>query len=415
MITDTIRAFFSDLEKVTDDEYCGPCPWCGGRDRFRVWTTTGRYWCRQCELNGDEIQFLRDFKGMNYVEACEWLGREPKPMKSNDTAAQGHTWAPKQAKPVPGDKWQARCLQLISNHEGLLCQYKTAKDWLKSERGLTDETIRAARLGWAYSDIWLDRADFGLEQVISKKTGKPKKAWIPAGLIIPYFSDGQVVRVRVRRNNPGEGDRYILLSGSDTRPMVWGADKKIFIVVESELDGLLVHQSAGDVVGVVAMGSAQARPDASLDKRLRNADLILNSLDADEAGAKEAWRFWWQTYHSDRWPCVAGKDPGEMFNAGFDIRAWVLAGIKAKKIEWYDPLKPDEKNKSKPIDFNSAPPQADDPDPVLKIEPMNECRNSQPCQHLIFNGKNICAAAGVPVWDLTECPLQRWALRQRKL
>src|SRR5436305_15259018 len=31
-------------------EYAGPCPFCGGRDRFRVWPNMAhpRYWCRVC-------------------------------------------------------------------------------------------------------------------------------------------------------------------------------------------------------------------------------------------------------------------------------------------------------------------------------------------------------------------------------
>ena len=32
-------------------EHAGPCPWCGGRDRFVVWPA--RWWCRQCERQGD--------------------------------------------------------------------------------------------------------------------------------------------------------------------------------------------------------------------------------------------------------------------------------------------------------------------------------------------------------------------------
>ena len=414
MILNTVQNLYSDLRKKTEVEYCGPCPWCGGDDRFIVRTDTNSFFCRGCPRKGDEVQFLRDFKGMKYVEACEYLGQEPKGRRTSAPAAQECIWQPKQPKPGPGDKWQERCRQLIDNYVDMLHRNKPAKEWLRSERGLTDETIKAACLGWTHSDLWMDRADFGLEQVISKKTGKPKKAWIPAGLIIPYFSDGQLIRVRVRRNDPGDGDRYILLSGSDTRPMVWGADKKIFVIVESELDGLLIQQTAGDVVGVVAMGSAQARPDVFFDKILRGADLILNSLDADAAGAKEAWQFWRQTYHSDRWPCVAGKDPGEMRKAGVDVRAWVMAGIKAKKIEWCDPLKPDEKNISKPIDFNHAPQQTDASDqeqaPVLKIEKMTLCQHGQPCRYLYHQPpeRAVCQYCKTIVWDLSECPKGYW-------
>ena len=46
-------------------EYQGPCPGCGGEDRFHIWPEQnegdGSYWCRGCEAAGDVIQFLIDF------------------------------------------------------------------------------------------------------------------------------------------------------------------------------------------------------------------------------------------------------------------------------------------------------------------------------------------------------------------
>jgi len=36
-------------------EWAGPCPWCGGNDRFRLWPNSDhpRYWCRGCDRRGD--------------------------------------------------------------------------------------------------------------------------------------------------------------------------------------------------------------------------------------------------------------------------------------------------------------------------------------------------------------------------
>lgn len=58
-------------------EYHGPCPSCGGTDRFCVWPErgkTGRFWCRQCGRKGDSIQYLRDFRGLSFLEAKQRLG-----------------------------------------------------------------------------------------------------------------------------------------------------------------------------------------------------------------------------------------------------------------------------------------------------------------------------------------------------
>lgn len=41
------------LERVSVDEYAGPCPFCrAGDDRFHVWQERGNYWCRVCGKKG---------------------------------------------------------------------------------------------------------------------------------------------------------------------------------------------------------------------------------------------------------------------------------------------------------------------------------------------------------------------------
>ncbi len=52
-------------------EYHSSCPSCGGRDRFIIWNKLNRYFCRQCRKSGDEVQFLREFHGLSFKEACE--------------------------------------------------------------------------------------------------------------------------------------------------------------------------------------------------------------------------------------------------------------------------------------------------------------------------------------------------------
>jgi hypothetical protein len=71
----------SDLKRTgtskSGPEYHGPCPFCGGTDRFVVWPekgNAGRYWCRQCRRHGDAIQLLRDRDGLTFIEAKRQLG-----------------------------------------------------------------------------------------------------------------------------------------------------------------------------------------------------------------------------------------------------------------------------------------------------------------------------------------------------
>lgn len=81
MIKKIIEAKGIQLKEKTAKEWAGPCPFCGGVDRFCVWPSDNKYWCRGCNKKGDAIQLLRDLEGMSYREACEALGR---PLKNNN-------------------------------------------------------------------------------------------------------------------------------------------------------------------------------------------------------------------------------------------------------------------------------------------------------------------------------------------
>ena len=57
-------------------EYAGPCPQCGGTDRFRVWPhrVPPGFWCRQCGWKGDAITYLRAVDGLSFPAAVRQLG-----------------------------------------------------------------------------------------------------------------------------------------------------------------------------------------------------------------------------------------------------------------------------------------------------------------------------------------------------
>ncbi|MCG2772583.1 MAG: toprim domain-containing protein [Desulfobacterales bacterium] len=200
--------------------------------------------------------------------------------------------------------------------------------WLTEKRGLTVETIKAAGLGYLPLDRWETAPAWGLVEIL-KDDGTAKKLWFPRGLTIPLCTGDQVLRVRIRRPKSAGDPRYFLVRGSDTRAMILSTDKPSTLLVESELDSLLLHQMAGDLVNVIALGNAQTRPDQQIADLLNQSKLILVALDADQAGAAESWG-WWKKEHypqAHRWPPVAGKDPGDMLAAGVNLRTWVEAGL----------------------------------------------------------------------------------------
>lgn len=306
-------------------EWAGPCPFCGGEDRFRIWPENGRFWCRGCGKQGDAIDWLRERRGMSFLEACHYLGREPGP-RSNEPRPAPLQWEPREAK-APADPWQEKAGAFLDQAKRTLWidDGNDALTFLHG-RGLTDETIRAAGLGWNPKDLYFDRASWGLEPSL-REDGTARRLWLPAGLVIPAMDEGKVARLRIRR--PEGEPRYYFVPGSDTRPMAWGLERPAAVILESELDGLLLHQEAGDLAGVVSLGSAQAKPDRITHDALAKLELLLIALDSDDAGAKASWNFWPETYgrKAKRWPVLRGKDPSEARQNGFDLREWTIAGI----------------------------------------------------------------------------------------
>ncbi|SEE60139.1 hypothetical protein SAMN05519104_6688 [Rhizobiales bacterium GAS188] len=60
-------------------ERCGPCPACGGHDRFSVNTVRGVWNCRGARGGRDAISLARHVAGLTFLEAVEELTGEPKP------------------------------------------------------------------------------------------------------------------------------------------------------------------------------------------------------------------------------------------------------------------------------------------------------------------------------------------------
>lgn len=318
-------------------EYAGPCPFCQGTDRLCCWPLkggkgSGSYWCRQCGKNGDAIQYLRDARGMRYAEACAFLNLTPTPpgtMPRSDP----HVWMPREAA-LPCELWRKKATAFLKETINTLWS-ETGREyrrWLRECRGLQDDTIRTAMIGMIPDETYRKRETWGLDHSVNERNGKPRKIWLPAGIVIPCVVNGEVIRMRIRRFQAERGGRYIIISGSDMRSMLFGPDRPLQCIVESELDAILLNQEAGTAAGIVAIGSANARPDNEADQVLKKADTILLSLDFDIKDGKPTpafnVRFWTDCYHNlKRWPPPVGKDPCESWIEGVDLKAWLESAL----------------------------------------------------------------------------------------
>ncbi len=184
---------------------------------------------------------------------------------------------------------------------------RTAVAYLEG-RGLTPETIKAARLGSA------------------DKIRMPKRdgsgTWPLAGIVIPWLASGRLTRIKVRRIGLFSGAKYIEAFGSGWS--LYPSPEAIrpgtpLVIVEGEFDRLLLAQELGDLASIVTLGSASSRPEGSTLLAMLRCPTWFIALDGDDSGDKAA----------AEWPARAvrvrppsGKDWTDAHEAGIDLRRW---------------------------------------------------------------------------------------------
>jgi len=315
-------------------DYESPCPGCEGINRFQVWNNDGdnqNFYCKKCGKKGFIIDYLVYFHGMSYSDACVYAGKNPQSKSSIRNRKTGKSKDARKHKSPSSSlssQWQSKASVLVESAVDRMWEtlYVNVPLGITADRGLKEETIKQARLGWIPQNYYQNREDWGLPEEI-KEDGTPKKLMIPAGLVIPNYTENGIERIRIRLFNPEDNHRYHVVSGSSMSPMILSGNNEIIIVVESELDALLIHQEAGDLIEVIAMGSSEVKPDSVLWEKLAKAKVILVSLDNDEAGSKAS--LWWKEQFSNsiRWPVSKGKDHTVAYLNGENLRKWVMAGL----------------------------------------------------------------------------------------
>ena len=131
--------------------------------------------------------------------------------------------------PFAADTWQESAQELIDHAQRALWSPAGARAlaWLRDKQGLSDSTIKRARLGY-----------------------HPGSPTMPRGIVIPGIAGGVIWQVSIRR--PVNAPDYYPIPGS--RPMLAGADSlagaEIILITACYLDMLAAAQAIGDVCGV---------------------------------------------------------------------------------------------------------------------------------------------------------------------
>lgn len=307
---------------------CGPCPKCGGDDRFAVITNARagvQLWrCRKCfgDQLLDAIRYLQHMRGL-----AEWRGifdqlraygysgtrsesSSAQPIRkqiSKPITREGVT-IPDQLESPPSDEWQdsatihaLECMRRLWNPDGA-----RALEYLRTKRMLADHTIRKFGLGFC------DRTD------------KASSAW--RGITIPRSYGGALWSINVRTNEANGARKYLLRAGSRTCAPLNGdalADPAIqnVIICEGEFDCMLCDQHAPHGFAAITFGGKSIAPSYEAALLLRGKRCYC-AFDCDDAG--DAGAIAWQKI-AKRVRIPVGKDITDYVRLGGDLRQWIAS------------------------------------------------------------------------------------------
>lgn len=332
----TALPFLSAMKQISPTEYAGPCPFCGGTDRFKFWTDNergsgqgGRFWCRQCLKSGDGVQLVRELEGVGYREALEMLGIE--------------TGASSFAKRTPYRKCTPNCTQPVEPDAGVDATKwrKVAADFLThcqrdlmpgavpsagaienliTKRHISPATAIALGLAYYNDNKYVPAEAWGIDA----STTNSGKIRVPGpGVVIASKRQAQVFGLYVHFDKPEQYQngspckgRVVRGSAKDA-PFIAGLPGVPIFIVESALDAALLWQEGRGRISAIGMNGGRKPVDEDCMQFIRQAPFLVLCGDRDSNKAGDSAMHAWRSLFSFAVPCkeqyaVDAKDVGEM-------------------------------------------------------------------------------------------------------
>lgn len=291
-----------------------PCPLHqDANPSFNVDAKRGRWRCFGCGVQGDAAELVQRLQGIDFVAAIRWLDERfgdgrPAPSRPSTPARppviKGPSMAPARRSALEAQ--EAEALVATASEALWTAAGAVALHHLRRERGLTDETIRLARLGFVA----------GL--ILPTARGK---VWTVAGIVVPWFESGRLTLLKVRRLD-GREPKYVECFRDEPSVLApQGLEYgRPLVAVEGEFDALLLAQELLGLANVVTLGSASEAPSPEMLLRFMSMRPWFVALDADPAGATAAAK--WPQHAIRVQPPHESKDWCETFKDGWPLRTW---------------------------------------------------------------------------------------------
>lgn len=286
---------------------------------FQVDPDRRRWDCYVCGIGGDAIELVKRHERVDFSQAkriaAELSGiMAPSAMERRaPLRPEAVPAAAKAARPLPGRSSGLppdEASTLVTEAAGRLWtpEGTQALAYLRGRR-LSDETIRAARLGWTPGVM------------LSTRDGD--RYYRARGVVIPWFDGERLAKVQIRQP---EGSQPKYTEAFRDRPALYPGPELIsqgfpLVIAEGVFDRLSLAQELRDLAAVVTLGGAgDSKPAPEILATMLAAAPWFLALDADEAGDKAAAN--WPPRAIRVRPPKPFKDWTEAAQAGIDLRRW---------------------------------------------------------------------------------------------
>ena len=249
------------FRKFGNYEWHGPCPFCGGRDRFIIHTDrvypSWNWWCRGCHPE------------TGWIDEINPLLKEP--------------LSPEKAERI-AKRAEERLEKAITEAQAALQDLRQARSWEQYHQQLTDEA-RTRWESWGIPDFWQDFYKLGYDPDRVIWAGDTE--WHTPTMTIPIFEvkTWECLNVKHRLLKPPKsGDKYRPeRSGLPAALFVADPDEPITgktLLVEGEKKAMVTFITADDPFMQV-VGVPGKNPSEQLLEQLSESDPIYICLDPD--------------------------------------------------------------------------------------------------------------------------------------
>lgn len=276
---------------------------------FNVSPQRGTFTCFGCNIHGNALDFIMQYKNLDFPEAVEELSRfAGLEVEYEQSAGQGYK---REDRTKVLYEIMDRAAYFFTDQ---LNKNPQAMDYFISQRGLNPELIKKARLGyapddWSYAEQQLIKSPdeyqhlvtLGLQVDRQEDNGTHKRhAFFRGRVIFPIFDiKGRIIAFGGRVFANDFGPKYLNTPETPIfkkRNELFGLYEALqanrnrpeqIVVVEGYMDAIALRQAGYNYV-VATLGTAITKDH--LNQLFRFTDKVICCFDGDEAGKKATWR-----------------------------------------------------------------------------------------------------------------------------